>query len=417
MTIDTLPEPAVEPTRPPEPALAPRAWLRRHLFNTWYDALITVVFGGVTVWVLVALLRFLLAADFTILRVNLTLFVLGAFPRDQLWRPSVAILLIGLLVGSAAGASRAAMRDKAAASGLPFRPTPALEVLRRFWPLVALVVMLLLLTQTWTPTVLAVAVTSIGIGSHRIGWLWPRHHRRKLWIGILLLPLAVYGVLAGFGGIGWQGWGGLHLNLFLSIAGILFAFPLGLMLALGRRSSLPAVRAISVAYIEFIRGVPLITLLLMGVFALGFFLPTGVGPGGVTRVLVAITLFEAAYIAEVIRGGLQAVPKGQIEASQALGMPPWKTMRRIVLPQALRATIPAMVGQFISLYKDTTLVSTVGLPDVLSTSQGVNSQPQFLAQGLERLTLLFAALIFWVGSYTMSREARRLEKRLGVGER
>jgi general L-amino acid transport system permease protein len=137
----------------------------------------------------------------------------------------------------------------------------------------------------------------------------------------------------------------------------------------------------------------------------------------VTRVLVAITLFEGAYIAEVVRGGLQAVPKGQVEASQALGLSPWKTMRLIVLPQALRATIPAMVGQFISLYKDTTLVSTVGLPDVLSTTQGVNSQPEFLAQGLERLTLPFAALIFWVGSYTMSREARRLEKRLGVGER
>jgi general L-amino acid transport system permease protein len=231
------------------------------------------------------------------------------------------------------------------------------------------------------------------------------------------MPLAVYGVLAGFGGIGWQGWGGLHLNLFLSMAGILFAFPLGLLLALGRRSSLPAVRTISVAYVEFIRGVPLISLLLMGVFALGFFLPVGLRPGGVTRVLVAITLFEGAYIAEVVRGGLQAVPKGQVEASQALGLSPWKTMRLIVLPQALRATIPAMVGQFISLYKDTTLVSTVGLPDVLSTTQGVNSQPEFLAQGLERLTLPFAALIFWVGSYTMSREARRLEKRLGVGER
>ena len=207
------------------------------------------------------------------------------------------------------------------------------------------------------------------------------------------------------------------MNLFLSMAGILFAFPLGLLLALGRRSSLPAVRTISVAYVEFIRGVPLISLLLMGVFALGFFLPVGLRPGGVTRVLVAITLFEGAYIAEVVRGGLQAVPKGQVEASQALGLSPWKTIRLIVMPQALRATIPAMVGQFISLYKDTTLVSTVGLPDVLSTTQGVNSQPEFLAQGLERLTLPFAALIFWVGSYTMSREARRLEKRLGVGER
>lgn len=171
------------------------------------------------------------------------------------------------------------------------------------------------------------------------------------------------------------------------------------------------------AYIEFIRGVPLITLLLMGVFAIGFFLPSGFRPGNVTRVLIAITLFESAYIAEVVRGGLQAVPRGQVEAAQALGLSPWKVMRLIVLPQALRATIPAMVGQFISLFKDTTLVGVVGLPEVLSVGQDVNTQPQFLAQGLERLTLPFAGLIFWVGSYTMSREARRLERKLGVGER
>lgn len=391
--------------------------MRRHLFSTWYDALITLVFGGMAIWAVVALFRFLLAADFTILRVNLTLFVLGAFPRDQLWRPSAAVLLIALLVGTAAGAARASARDAAAAAGLPFRQTPPVEALRRFWPVLALLAVLLLLTETLTPTVLALAVALIGVGAYRLGWVWPGRLRRALWTVLLVMPLAVYGVLAGFGGIGWQGWGGLHLNLFLSMAGILFAFPLGLLLALGRRSSLPAVRTISVAYVEFIRGVPLISLLLMGVFALGFFLPVGLRPGGVTRVLVAITLFEGAYIAEVVRGGLQAVPKGQVEASQALGLSPWKTIRLIVMPQALRATIPAMVGQFISLYKDTTLVSTVGLPDVLSTTQGVNSQPEFLAQGLERLTLPFAALIFWVGSYTMSREARRLEKRLGVGER
>jgi general L-amino acid transport system permease protein len=122
-------------------------------------------------------------------------------------------------------------------------------------------------------------------------------------------------------------------------------------------------------------------------------------------------------MAEVVRGGLQAVPPGQVEASQALGMPPWKTMRRIVLPQALRATIPAMVGQFISLYKDTTLVSLVGLLDILTVSGVANAQPDFLAQGLEVVTLGYVALLFWVGSYVMSREARRLEKRLGVGER
>jgi general L-amino acid transport system permease protein len=223
--------------------------------------------------------------------------------------------------------------------------------------------------------------------------------------------------LSAFGGVGWDAWGGLHLNLFLTVAGIAFAFPLGMLLALGRRSSLPVVRAMSVTYIEVVRGVPLIAILLFGAFAIGFLLPEGVRPSQVTRMLIAITAFEAAYIAEVIRGGLQAVSPGQTEASQALGMSPVKTMRLIVLPQALRATIPPMVGQFISLYKDTTLVAILGLTELLEASFIVNSQPAFLGKGLFLVTLAFAGLVFWVGSYTMSREARRLEKRLGVGER
>jgi general L-amino acid transport system permease protein len=292
-----------------------------------------------------------------------------------------------------------------------------LDVVRRFWPVLLLVVVLLALTETITPALIVVGGLGLGIIGVWGGRRMPARFRTFTWAGLLALPLLVYFVLAGFGGVGWRGWGGLHLNLFVTVAGILLAFPLGLLFALGRRSSLPAVRTLSVAYIEFIRGVPLITLLLMGVFAIGFFLPSGVRPGTVTRVLIAITLFESAYIAEVVRGGLQAVPRGQVEAAQALGMTPWSVMRRIVLPQALRATIPAMVGQFISLFKDTTLVGVVGLPEVLNTSQDVNTQPEFLAQGLERLTLPFAGLVFWVGSYTMSREARRLERKLGVGER
>jgi len=142
-----------------------------------------------------------------------------------------------------------------------------------------------------------------------------------------------------------------------------------------------------------------------------------VRPGFVSRMLIAIVLFEAAYIAEVVRGGLQAVPTGQGEAAQAVGLPSWRTMRLIVLPQALRATIPAMVGQFISMYKDTTLVSILAATELLDATFIVNSQPEFLGKGLFVITLAFAGLVFWVGSYTMSRESRRLERKLGVGER
>jgi general L-amino acid transport system permease protein len=218
-------------------------------------------------------------------------------------------------------------------------------------------------------------------------------------------------------GIGWHQWGGLQLNLFLTMAGVIFAFPLGILLALGRRSELPVVKGLSVTYIELIRGVPLITLLLLGVFALGFFLPLELRPSGVTRVLIAITMFEAAYIAEVVRGGFQAVPPGQTEAAASLGLSAFQSTRSIVMPQALRATIPAMVGQFISLFKDTTLVAVVGFPDVLAASGFANTQQAFNAQGLARITLPFVALIFWAGCYTLSREAKRLERRLGIGER
>jgi general L-amino acid transport system permease protein len=277
-------------------------------------------------------------------------------------------------------------------------------------------VAVLLLTQTLTPWLIAGASLVSGVGGYSIGRVLPSAVRRFGLVLVVVLLVAIYAVLSG-GGIGWDQWGGLQLNVFLTVAGIALAFPLGLLLALGRRSTLPALRVASVAYIEFIRGVPLITLLLMGIFVIGFFLPSGLRPGNVTRVLIAITLFESAYIAEVVRGGLQSVAKGQVEAAQAVGLSPWKNMRLIVLPQALRNTIPAMVGQFISLFKDTTLVIIVGMIDILGASQAANAQAPFLAQGLHLVTLPFVGFAFWVGSYTMSREARRLERKLGVGER
>lgn len=413
----------VTPARPedrmPLPTSAGRGaseWARTHLFRTWYDTLLTLMFGVAFGGATVALIRFVGAADFTILRRNLALFMVGRFPRDQLLRPAVALILVGVFIGVMAAMTVGSAIARAAESGIPMTRSTPWAVLRRFWPLVAVAVFILTLTRTIGPAVTVLATLGAGVGifmaAARISW----RLLRRGWLLLLTLLAAIYLVLAG-GGVNWNGWGGLHLNLFLTVAGILFAFPLGLLLALGRRSSLPVVRWLSVSYIELIRGVPLITLLLLGAFALGFFLPAALSPGQVIRVLIAITLFEAAYIAEVVRGGLQSVPEGQVEAAQSVGMPPWKTMRMVVLPQALRNTIPAMVGQFISLYKDTSLVTVVGMFDVLRVSTVVNTQPDFLAKGLESVTLPFAALLFWVGSYVMSREARRLEKRLGVGER
>lgn len=402
--------PVEEPsTGPPVSVRDPVQWMKKNLFATLLDSMLTLLFGGLIVAATVWTTRYLLSADFTILRVNLANLMVGRFPRDQLWRPAIAGVMIAAVLGSSVALAASPELDQSA----PRRPE---HVVRRFWPLFGFLVLVLLLTETVMPWLVALAILTGGVAAFLGSRLIPRSARRWAWIGLAVLLAAAYLVLSG-GGVGWNEWGGLHLNLFLTVAGILLAFPFGLLLALGRRSSFPAIKSACIAYIEFIRGVPLITLLLLGAFALGFFLPDALNPGRITRILVAIALFEAAYIAEVVRGGFNAVPTGQVEASQALGMPPWKTTRLIVLPQALRATIPAMVGQFISLYKDTTLVVVVGLLDILSASQAANSQPEFLAQGLHRVTLPFVGLAFWVGSYTMSREARRLERRLGVGER
>jgi general L-amino acid transport system permease protein len=414
MTTTQLPDREIAPT---QEASGYGSWARANLFSTWYNSLLTLVMAMLTLWVGVSVTRFLLDADFTIVEANLRLFMVGQFPVDQLWRPWLATALIGLMVGGVAGSLAASSRERAVKSGDQYREVRLKDVLRRFWPIIALVVVILYFTTTVTPTLLTLGIALLGFGAYHLGRALPAQARSWTWLFAVVMIVAAYAALAWFGGVGWSDWGGLQLNLFLTVAGILFALPLGLLLALGRRSSLPLVRTLSIGYIEFVRGVPLITLLLAAAFAIGFLIPLDLRPSTVTRMLIAITLFEAAYVAEVVRGGFAAVPRGQIEASHSLGIGPWKTMRLVALPQALRATIPAMVGQFISLFKDTTLVAILGVPDLLHYTFIVNSQDEFLGEGLFVVTLGFAAFVFWVGSYTMSRESRRLEKKLGVGER
>ena len=395
-------------------------WVKKNLFSTPLNVFLTVVLGAAIVYLAYLVIRFLITSNFEILRVNLALFMVGSFPRAQLWRVVVALLLLAIMAGLAGGMLKAAARERSKDAGIRLAEVRGSRAvgswLRRFWPLGLLVIAALALTRTLTPTLVAIAVVALLVASRWLGAHLGPIPRRVGWIVVVLLPLAAYWILSA-SGLGWEDWGGFMLNIFLTIAGILFAFPIGVALALGRRSTLPVVRAFSIGYIELIRGVPLITLLLMAVFALGFFLPRDLRPGSVTRVLIVITAFEAAYIAEVVRGGLQSVPGGQSEAAQSLGLPALKITRLIVLPQALRATIPAMVGQFISLFKDTTLVAIVGLGDILAASSFANAQPAFNAQGLARITLPFVALAFWAGSFAMSREAGRLERRLGIGER
>jgi general L-amino acid transport system permease protein len=230
------------------------------------------------------------------------------------------------------------------------------------------------------------------------------------------IPVAMYFYIVT--AVGFDGWGGFMLNLFLAVCSIILCYPLGVLLALGRRSGLPLVRLVCTTYIELIRGAPLFVLLLLANVALGFFVPDSLAPATSTRAIVVFTFFTAAYMAEIIRGGLQSVPRGQIEAAKAVGLSPIRQTGYIVLPQALRNVIPAQIGQLISLFKDTTLAGiAMGLFELLQVSGAITSQPEFRGQGLIAETLTFAALMFWVVSYTMSRESQRLEKRLGVGVR
>ena len=234
----------------------------------------------------------------------------------------------------------------------------------------------------------------------------------------VLLSLATWTIAGAIDleGIPWQEWSGLHLNLVVAGASIVLAFPLGLLLALARRSSLPVLRWMSTAYIEIIRGVPLISLLLMGQFFIGFFLNSDDPLSNITRATTAITMFSAAYVAEIVRGGLQSVGEGQTEAGQALGLSPAAITRLLVLPQALRNVIPAMVGQFISLFKDTSLLAIIGIINFLSVREIVHAQETFRGRGIAE-TLVYVAFGFWAISFTMSRESQRLERRLGVGTR
>ena len=208
-------------------------------------------------------------------------------------------------------------------------------------------------------------------------------------------------------------WGGLTLTLVLAAVGIVAALPLGILLALGRRSKMPIVRALSVAFIELWRGVPLITVLFMASVMLPLFLPEGAQFDKLLRALIGIVLFQSAYMAEVVRGGLQAIPKGQYEAAEALGLSYWKSMGLIILPQALKLVIPGIVNTFIALFKDTTLVLIIGLFDLLAMIQSATQDTKWLGFSIEGY--VFAAVTFWIFCFGMSRYSQALERKLHTG--
>ena len=275
----------------------------------------------------------------------------------------------------------------------------------------------------WTPLTLVSFLASVGaiVLSIVTGFSSRREGAGLLGLFLpsIVVVLLITALSANFGmeAVPTNLWGGLLVTLVVSMAGIAASLPLGILLALGRRSTMPAVKLVCVIFIEFWRGVPLITVLFMANFILPLFLPEGISFDQLLRALVGVALFSAAYMAEVVRGGLQAIPKGQYEGADAMALTYWQKMRMIILPQALKMVIPGIVNTFIGLFKDTSLVYIIGLADLLGTVRRGFSDPSWITQSTPATGLVFAAFIYWLFCFSMSRYSIYTERRLDTGHK
>lgn len=395
--------PVLESVPPPRTEVGWLGWLRQNLFSSFANSLVTSVAGAFLIFLVAGLIDWIFSrAEWAVIANNLRTFMLGIYPISQTWRVWSVILAGSFLIGLGWGVWGRILRSVAVSMS-------AAALLLNIFPI--------------SPATRLYTLAAIGLIA--LGFVLTRNRERLKRVVIIawfIFPIVAVLLLRGLGEdnaflplVKYDVWGGLLLTFMLAIGGIIGSFPLGVLLALGRRSRLPVVKALSIAYIELIRGVPLVTILFMAQVVLPLFLSTGTSLERSVRALIGIILFSAAYQAENVRGGLQSIPPGQIEAAQALGMNTFLTTVLIVLPQALRAVIPASVGQFISLFKDTSLVAIVGLTDLLGAARGVLAKPEFLAQQVE--VFFFCAIIYWVFNYAMSYASKRLEAALGVGHR
>lgn len=263
---------------------------------------------------------------------------------------------------------------------------------------------------------------AIGLCIILVGWLlWLEAPLRRLAVVLFFIvyPVICFALLYGLPAFGLVRvptdlWGGIFVSLLVAGVGIIVSLPLGVLLALGRRSDLPAVSLVCTCLIEFVRGVPIIAVLFMANRMLPLFLPESMTPDLLVRPLIGVALFASAYMAEVVRGGLQAMPKGQYEAARALGLGFWQMQRLVILPQALRLVIPGIVNTFIALFKDTTLVATVGIFDFLRTVDSARLDPVWAGPTITPTGYLFAAIFYFVFCFGMSRYSLFVERRLAA---
>lgn len=374
-------------------------WLRENLFNNWYNCLLTVVcsiflfwlFQGFAIWLITK-------AQWQVVAVNLHLFLVGRFPQNLYWRIWL-VLGISTTLTSITGSAFTKEAIFTKRNSLIFGFIVGVLLLILPLPLTSRLSLLLI-------TGLIVLGVIIGQKFAQIITPW----LSLMWL--LFFPTIIW--LIG-GGLGLQPvstnlWNGLLLTLLIAIISIVLSFPIGILLALGRTSNLPVVRWFSILYIEIVRGLPLIGILFLAQVMLPLFLPADLRLDRLFRSMVGLILFSAAYMAENVRGGLQSIPRGQIEAGKALGLNTPLLLTLVILPQALRAVIPAIVGQFIGLFKDTSLLSLVGLVELTGMARSILAQPQFLGRYAE--VYLFIGLIYWLFCYLMSLAAKKLENQL-----
>ncbi|MDN8617350.1 amino acid ABC transporter permease [Variovorax ginsengisoli] len=348
----------------------PLAWARRNLFYSWSSTIITILLAAVLAKGAIALVNWAF--------IN-AIWSVPSGPQGPITDSCRAL--------EGAGACWAIIADK-------YR-----FMLFGMYPF----------DEQWRPAIVTVLFISLYVVSSRKSF-W-RASLAGIWVAALLgIGVLMWGGVFGLEEVPQSRWGGLALTLILATVGVAVAFPLGILVALGRRSQLPFIRWLCVGYVEVIRGVPLITLLFMASVMFPLLLPEGMNLDKLLRAQIAIILFFGAYLAEVVRGGLQALPKGQGEAAHALGLSYWQMTRRVVLPQALRMVIPPLVNNFIGFFKDTSLVLVIGLYDLLAASRAAVGEPAW--QGFAVETYVFVGLIYFVFCFAMSKYSQNLEVQL-----
>ena len=426
MSDDAVPVGERRQLAPPVDDSGALGWMRRHLFSSWSNGITTVVLVVAIGWILSNFLEWAVftanltaatgsecrggGACWALIREKYRYIFFGSFPYEQHWRPLFAVIaMLAMLVLSA---DRRMWNWR----------------LLVIWGVGSFVTFLLMFGQIHIPLSLflfvALAVGGIGMNLRKAiantGEM--NTYRALAAVGLVGLVLRIVGILpawslaiAPLSYVETSLWGGIPVTMILATYGLAFAFPYGVLLALGRRSNLPLIKGLCVGFIELIRGVPLISLLIMASVMLPLFLPTGVTFDKFLRAQLAVILFAGAYIAEVIRGGLQSLPKGQFEAADAMGLSyPQKTLL-IILPQALRVVIPPLINTFIGFFKDTSLVLIIGIFDFLNTANQALVDPNWA--GFPGEVYLFAAFIYFIFCFSMSRYSKYLEVELNKGTR